>query len=190
MRLLFAIAVTLLVALVATPTAHAGSLPRSMPRTLGAPPAMERCIEAPISLAFDVIENEAARFAAPETLTSRTEGIAQNLRTPANVETPRPARLIRLAAAPLPSQAKKSGVSCGRIASHAVCARSLDSDMPSKSSSNTIDDLWWMSPRDRSSLDLHAFGTRFAAPKIHPWTAADERERDAHTRSPWRPPCR
>jgi hypothetical protein len=190
MRLLFAIAVTVLVAFVATPTAHAGSLPRSMPRTFGAPPAMERCIEAPMSLAFDVIENEAARFAAPETLTSRSEGLAQHLRTPANVEIPRPARLIRLAAAPSPSQAKKSGVPCGRIASHAVCARSLDLDTPAKSSSNTIDDSWWMSLRDPSSLDPHASGTRFASPPIHQWIAADERERDAHTRSPWRPPCR
>lgn len=84
MRTLLAALTVALVALLATPSAYAGSMNQSLlPRTPRGPAGMQRCVEAPISLAFDVVAREAARFADPRSLTSHEVRETRPLRTPA-----------------------------------------------------------------------------------------------------------
>ncbi|MBL8680812.1 MAG: hypothetical protein JNK05_16655 [Myxococcales bacterium] len=192
MRLLFAVTVAMLVAFVATPAAHAGSLPRSMPRTLRGPEGMQRCTEAPISLAFDVVETEAARFAAPETLTSRSEGLGNpNLRTPArHADDAMPAAPTRVAAAPpVPPPVKKSGTHCGQSSTRVVVGCAVGhSQAPQPMLAPAGDDPLFFGSiaafvkdaREGRSLSLvHA-----TAP-----VTAEGGARDAHASTPWRPPC-
>jgi hypothetical protein len=192
MRLLFAVTVAMLVALVATPAAHAGSLPRSMPRTLRGPEGMQRCTEAPISLAFDVVANEAARFAAPESLTSRVDGLGNpNLRTPADgAQRAAPAAPTRIAAAPpAPSPVKKSGTHCGQSTTRVIIGCALGSnDAPASVPSPTADDLFVMGSITASALDVRASRSITLAHATAP-VVAEAGARDAHSQSHWRPPC-
>jgi hypothetical protein len=193
MRVLFAALAAVLVALVATPSAHAGSPHRSMPRTLRAPGGMVRCIEAPISLAFDVVEQEAARFADPQTLTSRESREARDLRTPAGGETAaKPsahsqlragsadARVVRVALPPCGSNAQRA----------AVCTSMGRLDTQDQLSPSSADDtvLWSRvvdSPRfAAASRRAHDERTQLAR------TAVTGAARPAHAPAPWRPPSR
>ncbi|MDP3278323.1 MAG: hypothetical protein Q8Q09_24255 [Deltaproteobacteria bacterium] len=73
MRYPFATLAALIVAIAVTlvsSSANASSAQQSMPRTFAAPPGMGRCLDVPMSLALDIAEREAARFATPESLTS------------------------------------------------------------------------------------------------------------------------
>ncbi len=84
MRSLFAALTVALIALLAAPPAMAGSMTQSLlPRTARGPSPMMRCVEAPISLAFDVVAVESARFADPRSLTSYELRDQRPLRTPA-----------------------------------------------------------------------------------------------------------
>lgn len=191
MRFLFAVAVALIVAFSATPSAHAGSLPRSMPRTPRGPEGMARCAEAPMSLAFDVVEHEAARFLAPDSLTSRDDGADPALRTPARAEE-RPARQaanVRLGSAPVAPQGTRRAQSapCGRSSAHMIsCAALGESEGRAPASAPSTDELLV------AALSV-------ALPSIEAPSASTTRDeppvanvigfaRDAHLRGPWRPP--
>lgn len=192
MRLLFAVTVAMLVALVATPAAHAGSLPRSMPRTLRGPEGMQRCTEAPISLAFDVVENEAARFAAPESLTSRVDGLGNpNLRTPAHrADDAIPAAPTRVAAAPpVPPPVKKAGTHCGQSSTRVIigCAAG-HSESPLPAVSPVADDPLFLRSLVPSVADASEARNVSLVHATAP-VAAEGGARAAHALMPWRPPC-
>jgi hypothetical protein len=193
MRVLFAALAAVLVALVATPSAHAGSPHRSMPRTLRAPGGMVRCIEAPISLAFDVVEQEAARFADPQTLTSRESREARDLRTPAAGETAaKPTahsqlragstdtRAVRVALAPCGSNVHRAAVcsSMGNLDTH-------DQLSPTSADENALWSRLFESTRFAvASRRAPDESTQFAR------TAVTGAARPAHAPAPWRPPSR
>lgn len=189
MRFLFAIAVAVLVAFAATPTAHAGSLPRSMPRTLRGPEGMARCTEEPMSLAFDVVEYESARFLSPDSVSSRVDEVpASTLRTLAeDAIVIEPA--VRLTNAPVPATRKVArALPCGRpSASASACSSMGDSSTKIPlSSSFSHDELLLVAldvaltddlPKDRAAVALQL------APVYEIGFA-----RDAHLAGPWRPP--
>jgi hypothetical protein len=191
MRFLFAVAVALIVAFAATPSAHAGSLPRSMPRTPRGPEGMARCTEEPMSLAFDVVEREAARFLAPDSLTSRNDGLTPALRTPARADE-RPAQQalnVRLGAAPAtPSGSRKAqSAPCGRSSTHMIsCAALGESEGRAPASIPSTDELLIaaLTVALPSIEDSSASTTRDEPPVANVIGFA----RDAHLRGPWRPP--
>lgn len=192
MRFLFAIAVAVIVAFAATPSAHAGSLPRSMPRTLRGPEGMARCIEEPMSLAFDVVEYESARFLSPDSVSSRVDEVpASAMRTMRTLA--QDALVIepsmRLSNAPVPPTRKVARVlPCSRpSASASVCSSLGDSNTQIPlSSSFSHDELLLVAldvaltdelPKDRAAVALQL------APVYEIGFA-----RDAHLAGPWRPP--
>jgi hypothetical protein len=191
MRFLFVVAVALIVAFAATPSAHAGSLARSMPRTPRGPEGMARCTEEPMSLAFDVVEREAARFLAPDSLTSRNDGVAPALRTPARSEE-HPAQQavnVRLGAAPAaPSGARKAqSAPCGRSSTHMIsCAALGETEGRAPASAPSTDELLIVTLAIAfPSIDEQSQTALSPEPPV---TNVHGFARDAHTRGPWRPP--
>ncbi len=192
MRFLFAVAVALLVAVSATPSAHAGSLHRSMPRTPRGPEGMARCAEEPMSLAFDVVEREAARFLSPDSLTSRNDGAGPAPRTPARVDgpTPREAENVRVGNAPAaPSKVRRVGAPCGRSTSHASIRASMgdggDGRLPVDPSTGS-DELLIAALQVALSVDAASDHTAVTATVAIQYTVGFAQ--DAHNRGPWRPP--
>jgi hypothetical protein len=192
MRLLFAVAVALIVALTAAPSAHAWSLLRSMPRTARGPEGMARCPEEPMSLAFDIVEREAARFVTPESLTSRNDRLDSLLRTPARTHE-RPAQQavnVRLGAAPFAARGARQVQSapCGRSSVHMIsCAAMSETEGSASVSPAATDKLLSTSLFDVSLPSGGDFAdTVLRQPQPVANVIGDAR--DAHGLGPWRPP--